>query len=750
MSEIRIIQQEGNYKHMFLYNPTPMYIFDQETLQFLEVNDAAILHYGYSREEFLQMTAKNIRPPEEVDALVKDVEQTKGVVNYAGDWHHVKKNGEQIIVNIISYPFVFNGREARHVMATDVTAQRSMEQMLRKSEERFRVIVETAPEPIIIESDYKFVYVNSTAIKLYNAKNEHDLIGRSVLELVHPVCREKLRKEIETIASGGKATEDLGELRFLTLDNKDIWVETKRQQIEFEGKLANLVFVRDITAKRKTAEAINYQEFLLKEMGNIAKIGGWEFDPETGDGSWTDEVARIHGLEPGDKTNVKIGLSFYTDDSKERVSNAINEAITQMKGYNIELEMILRDGTHKWVHTFGEPVIMDGKVVKVRGAFQDITERKLAEKALSESEHKYKAFFEYSLDALILSNLEGNLLEGNQATCKLLGYTEEELKHKNRKDIIDNSDNRLDDFLERRSREGVAVGELRFIRKDGSFLNAEVSSAIFLDASDNHKTSLIIRDISARKLAEKKIKELNTELEQRIDERTAQLTAVNKDLEAFAYSVSHDLRAPLRGINGLTMILLDNYVEKLDEEGARLCNRIRANSIKMGSLIDDLLSFSKASTSEIRKSAIDMNLLVESTIAELSEKESLAKFKFNISNLPISEGDRNLIQQVWINLISNAVKFSSKKEKPVIEIKGHTLDGTSFYEIKDNGAGFNMQYAEKLFTAFQRLHSEKEFQGTGAGLAIVERILNKHGGRIWAESVEGSGATFSFCLPREK
>jgi PAS domain S-box-containing protein len=750
MSNTNTIQQEGNYKHMFLYNPTPMYIFDQETLEFLEVNDAAIMQYGYSREEFLQMTAKDIRPPEDVDALIKDVERTKGIVSYSGDWHHVKKNGELVLANIVSYPFTFKGRDARHVMATDVTEQRQMEQKVRESEERFRLIVETAPEPILIESEFKFAYVNSTAVKLFQAKAYTDLIGKLVLNFVHPVCREKVRKEIKKINEGEKSTEDIGELRFLTIDGVDIWVEIKGQQIEYEGKLATLMFIRDITDIRKATEAISYQEFLLKEMGNIAKIGGWEFDPETGEGTWTEEVARIHGMNPDDPTNVPLSLTFYTDESRIKVTNAINEAIYNKKGYNLELEMILQDGTHKWVHTFGEPVIKDGKVIRVRGAFQDVSERKMAEKALSESEQKYKAFFEHSLDALILSNPEGDLLEVNQATCKLLGYTEDELKKLKRKDIIDNSDSRLHNFIVRRLESGVAVGELRLKRKDGSLLDAEVSSALFMDASDNHKTSLIIRDISARKQSEKEIKELNAELEQRIDERTSQLRAANKDLEAFAYSVSHDLRAPLRGINGLTLILQDNYIDKLDEEGTRLCGRIRANSLKMGTLIEDLLSFSRASTSEIRKTSVNMNLLVEDALADLNEKEILSNIDFKIENLPPTEGDKSLLQQVWINLISNAVKFSSKKEKPVIEIRGHVLDGKSFYEIKDNGAGFNMEYAEKLFTAFQRLHSDKEFQGTGAGLAIVERILNKHGGRIWAESEEGSGATFSFCLPRKK
>lgn len=742
--------QEGNYKDMFLYHPTPMWIFELETLKILEVNDAALKQYEYSREEFLSLSAKDLRPDYEVESFIRDVEANRGVVNYAGDWIHKKKNGANIIVNIISFPFTFKGKEARHVMATDVTEERKLANSLRTSEERFRLIVEGAPDPIFIQTEGIFVYVNNATVTLFKAASENELIGKKVIDLVHPKCREVVEKRMFRVNIKREQVKELVEIRFSALDGSDIWVETAAQPVEYDGKKGGLVFVRDLTARKQVNAELDYRNYLLNEMGAIAKIGGWEFNTETGEGTWTEEVARIHGLDPKDQTSRDIGLTFYTDESRERVARAIANAITNKVPYDLELELITKNGVHKWVHTFGYPVIEDDRVIRLRGSFQDITQRKESEKALIDSEQKYKAFFENSLDAMVLSNPQGDIIEVNQATCQLLGYKEEELKKLKRSDIIDPTDENLAPFLERRRSVGLAVGELRFVRKDGKIVDAELSSAIFHDAEGKEKTSMIIRDVSSRKKAEQEIRQLNAELEERIAERTAQLRAVNKDLEAFAYSVSHDLRTPLRGINGLTQILQENYFDKLDDEGVRLTERIRANSLKMTTLIEDLLSFSRTSISEVRRSNIDMNILVRNAIAEVGDKSTLSRAKIKLEKLPNINGDSALLKQVWINLISNAVKFSSLKENPTIEINGYQQDSKCYYEIKDNGAGFNMEYADKLFAAFQRLHSEKEFQGTGAGLAIVQRILHKHGGDIWANSVEGKGATFTFCLPVKK
>jgi signal transduction histidine kinase len=242
-----------------------------------------------------------------------------------------------------------------------------------------------------------------------------------------------------------------------------------------------------------------------------------------------------------------------------------------------------------------------------------------------------------------------------------------------------------------------------------------------------------------------KIKQLNEELEQKVILRTAELAAINKELDSFSYSVSHDLRAPLRAMNGYAVMLTEDYGDKLDADGRRIVQTIRDNAGRMGRLIDDLLSFSKLGKTEIKRGIVDMNELTESVLFDL--KKSLPhKAKINISRLRQVPGDYNLMRQTMYNLISNAVKYSSKKNNPEIEISSEEKNGEIIFSVKDNGAGFDMQYADKLFGVFQRLHSQEEFDGTGVGLAIVHRIISKHNGKVWAEGKVDEGARFYFSL----
>jgi light-regulated signal transduction histidine kinase (bacteriophytochrome) len=238
------------------------------------------------------------------------------------------------------------------------------------------------------------------------------------------------------------------------------------------------------------------------------------------------------------------------------------------------------------------------------------------------------------------------------------------------------------------------------------------------------------------------------ELESKVEERTAQLENVNKELEAFSYSVSHDLRTPLRAINGYSIMLKEDYEGELDTEGQRIIRNIISNAKMMGQLIDDLLSFSRMGKKDLVRTRIDMQRLTETVVKELLQQEPENKYQVTIEDLPSVEGDEVMIKQVMMNLVGNAIKYSAKKDNPMIKVGVENEQAETTFYVKDNGAGFDMNYVGKLFGVFQRLHSQEEFEGTGVGLALVKRIIDKHKGKTWAEGQNGSGATFYFSIPK--
>jgi PAS domain S-box-containing protein len=257
---------------------------------------------------------------------------------------------------------------------------------------------------------------------------------------------------------------------------------------------------------------------------------------------------------------------------------------------------------------------------------------------------------------------------------------------------------------------------------------------------------ILSADITKRKNAEFAIHKLNEELEKRVIERTAQLESVNKELESFSYSISHDLRAPLRAVNGYAKMIEEDYGNILDDEGKRLLSIVQYNANRMGTLIDDLLTFSRVGKKEVQKSNINVREMMEATMNDI-KKTLDHQAEIKTENIEDVHADYSLLNQVFFNLISNAVKYSSKKEKPVVLINSEIKNNEVVYHINDNGAGFDMKYSHKLFGVFQRLHRNEEFEGTGVGLAIVQRIINKHGGKVWAEAKVNEGASFYFTLP---
>ncbi|MCX6306688.1 MAG: response regulator [Bacteroidetes bacterium] len=398
---------------------------------------------------------------------------------------------------------------------------------------------------------------------------------------------------------------------------------------------------------------------------------------------------------------------------------------------------------------------LNGKMIGTVGSAQDSTSEREMSKQLAQSEQQLSTLVS-NLPGMVYrckDGYDGKMLFVSDGCMAVTGYP--------REDFIENETVLFNDIILEEYRETVwkkwqdvlvrgemfegeypiktATGKTKWVW--------ERCRGIYNDNGDILYLEGYIEDISVRRAAEEAIKKLNDELENRVSERTAQLEAANKELEAFSYSVSHDLRAPLRAIDGFTRILFEDYKPLLDDEGKRVCSVIQENAVRMGQLIDDLLALSRLNRSDLHLARINMENLAKVVYAEITSPEEKLRTSFNVSNVHSSMGDNVLVRQVVVNLIGNAIKFSSQREQAVITLSSEIQQDMVVYCIADNGAGFDMKYLDKLFGAFQRLHSVKEFDGTGIGLAIVQRIIHRHGGKVWAKGEIDKGASFYFSLP---
>ena len=522
--------------------------------------------------------------------------------------------------------------------------------------------------------------------------------------------------------------------------------ETRTEQDKTRTEQAE---TRTEQAKTWTMEqSLRASELSYRRLFEAARDGILILDVDTG--RITDVnpfLVELLGFSHGEMVGKTVGeLSPF----KDVVSNQAMLERLQKDGYvryeNLPLET--RDGRKKAVE-FVSNVYQAGDRNVIQCNVRDITERKQAEASLI----RLAAIVESSDDAIMGKDLKGIITNWNKGAEKIFGYTAREMVGTSIMRLIPADRKEEENHGLENIKRGKSVEHFETLRqtKHGRLINVAITISAIKDTNGEIiGVSKVAHDISDRKAAEEKIRQLNVSLEQRVVERTAELEAANKELEAFSYSISHDLRAPLRAVNGFAGIVLEDFGAQLPEEGRRHLERIRASALRMGMLIDDLLAFSRLSRQSVNRLTVDTNQLVQSVLDELKPQRDGRQIEIKIGELPVCHGDPALLKQIWVNLISNAIKYTRGREPGIIEIGCAPENNENVFFVRDNGAGFDMQYANKLFGVFQRLHRAEEFEGTGVGLAIVQRIVHRHGGRVWAQAEVNRGATFYFTIGETK